>query len=93
MVRELVDDGKVVLYEYKGAKTVIVGSVVNPDQRETLDLSCETKKYSPLQTQVVSRFEPVDEALCLLMTTKAVLTHIQDLGDDKKAAITRIGKF
>jgi len=91
MVLELLDSGKIVLYEHKGRKMLVVGPSSGPGQLEALARCCREKSYEVVVEEGVYQFDSRDDGLWNRLTEVEVLTHVQDLGEDRSAKVTRSG--
>lgn len=83
--------GRIVLYEQKGRKMVILGSKVNDDQKEGMELRLREFGYENITEEGVYFFAQEHETLWQRLTEETALTHVQDLGEDRRASINRSG--
>ncbi len=93
MVFQFVDDGKVVLYENKGERMMVVGEKAN-DARQLGDLGLCFGHYSyelVLEQGVYEFDDPHDSALYNSLLRSISMIHIQDLGDSPSGSITKSG--
>jgi hypothetical protein len=89
---ELLDKGKIVLYENKTKKFVIVPENVQPEQVVALRDGLTAKGYELIEDSGVYEVEAfADFGVWSRFLEEAILTHVQDLGEDRTAAITKFG--
>jgi hypothetical protein len=93
MALQLSDSGKVVIYEHKKEKMLIIGQHPTPDQLAALTDCFRMFNFEEVFDEGVYVFgtAATQNDLFNSLLQETALSHVQDLGDDTKAEITRSG--